>query len=382
MRASGLGDDATSAVRRDVSHRLGTVTRFPRHDRRTVLGEAVLHAEREAMSIAREQLGLMTRAQARAVGCSDTTIDRRVASGAWRREHPGVFAVAGSPRSWEQRVLAAVLAAGPGAVASHGTAASLHGMAGASLGRLEVTVPGTTLRRIRSVVVHRSLVLPTQDRVMIGPIATTSYARTLVDNAARWSVRRRGGRLDDALVRNTLSVDEAREIARRLGPAPGRRIRRYRSVANRRGRELGAADSIPESRLYRLLVDAGFPEPVQQLPIRAAGRAVSGGPRVSGPAPRAGISRLRPAPHPLRVRRRPPSTPRPRCGGLDGPVLHVGRRRRRHRGIRRRVRRLSPGSWGPCDKRRLAGSEMNTACRPAPTLWGRGDKPGSAEGGR
>ena len=44
--------------------------------------------------------------------------------------HPGVFRHAAHPPSWDQSVLAAVLAAGDGAVASHLTAAGVDRLAG------------------------------------------------------------------------------------------------------------------------------------------------------------------------------------------------------------------------------------------------------------
>ena len=107
---------------------------------------------------------------------------------------------------------------------------------------------------------------------MVGPIPTTSVARTLVDNAARWSTRQLGGRLDDALVRKLVTIEQIRAVGSRLGPAPARRMRRYRSVAARRGAEAVAAESVPETRLQRLIVDAGFPPAVQQCRIVTAGR--------------------------------------------------------------------------------------------------------------
>ncbi len=73
------------------------------------------------------QWGLLTYAQARGSGLSPQQIQRRVASGRWRQVRHGVFAVAGVPPSWEQCVMAAVLAAGDGAVASHFTAGALVG---------------------------------------------------------------------------------------------------------------------------------------------------------------------------------------------------------------------------------------------------------------
>jgi hypothetical protein len=74
--------------------------------------------------IAARQLGLITRRQALDAGITPGEIRWRAATGRWNVIRFGVFAVAGAPPSWEQRVLAAVLAGPPGTVASHFSAAS------------------------------------------------------------------------------------------------------------------------------------------------------------------------------------------------------------------------------------------------------------------
>ena len=75
-----------------------------------------------------EQLGLFTRVEANSVGVSDDTIRRLVASGLVERISPRVFRVASAAKSWHQDVLAACLDGGPECVASHRTAAALHGL--------------------------------------------------------------------------------------------------------------------------------------------------------------------------------------------------------------------------------------------------------------
>jgi hypothetical protein len=79
-------------------------------------------AEAACAALATLQYGLVERGQARARGMPAAAIDRRVASGAWIRVHERVYRLPGAPLTWEQRLLAACLAAGPGAVASHRSA--------------------------------------------------------------------------------------------------------------------------------------------------------------------------------------------------------------------------------------------------------------------
>src|SRR5205085_9280123 len=81
-------------------------------------------------SLAQKQHGLLTRAQALAGGLSDGDIRGRLNAGIWQRVYAGVYRVAGSRITHEQAVLAASLAPGGQALASHGTAAELHGLPG------------------------------------------------------------------------------------------------------------------------------------------------------------------------------------------------------------------------------------------------------------
>jgi hypothetical protein len=77
--------------------------------------------------IAGWQHGLVAVQQALAAGLSQDQIKHRVAAGTMRPFRRGVLAIAGSPATWEQAVLAAVLASGPDTVASHMTAAAIWG---------------------------------------------------------------------------------------------------------------------------------------------------------------------------------------------------------------------------------------------------------------
>ena len=71
----------------------------------------------------RRQAGVISRAQAAAAGWSRYALHRRVATGRWEPLHPGVYLSEGHPYTDEVRVRAAVLWAGPDAVAQGATAA-------------------------------------------------------------------------------------------------------------------------------------------------------------------------------------------------------------------------------------------------------------------
>ncbi len=199
-----------------------------------------------------------------ALGFSRDRINRRLRTGEWKAIHRGVYALAGSPPTWERKVLAGVLAAGRGALASHATGLMLHGLDGSFSGRVAVTVEDTTARFIQRVVVHRSLVFECDDRASVGAIPVTSVARTLADCSGQLSLGQLARCLDDALVRNLVTHAAVASVATRLGPAPGRRISQLRLLVAERGPEADLAGSRPEMRMFRVLREAGLPEAVAQ----------------------------------------------------------------------------------------------------------------------
>ena len=71
------------------------------------------------------QHGLVTAAQARQAGLTRSAIRHRVAAGRWVRRQPGVYQLVGTASTWESRLLARVLAAGPEALATHRSSAAL-----------------------------------------------------------------------------------------------------------------------------------------------------------------------------------------------------------------------------------------------------------------
>src|SRR5688572_23085613 len=79
-------------------------------------------------ALAAAQHGVVTRSQLRTLGLSDDAIDRRARAGRLHRLYHGVYAVGHSALTREGRWMAAVLAAGIGAVLSHVTAGGAWAM--------------------------------------------------------------------------------------------------------------------------------------------------------------------------------------------------------------------------------------------------------------
>jgi Transcriptional regulator, AbiEi antitoxin len=226
-----------------------------------------------AAHLAATQHGLITAAQCRDLGVTRSTIHRRVARGAWIRDAPSVYRIAGAPRTWQARAMAAVLSAGEAAVASHRTAAHLWGLEGfPAPGRLEVTVPrhGRPQRR-SGVVIHESLAYGLVGATTRWGVAVTSPARTLIDLAAV---------LDDELA-VLRALDEIRRLRLATWPElwealilharrgrPG--IVRARAMIKRRyGRRVPDTEF---ARLFMLLLDdAALPEPEPEYWVRGDG---------------------------------------------------------------------------------------------------------------
>lgn len=108
--------------------------------------------------VLRRQAGVLTRGQALSAGMSRHAVYARLDSGRWQRLYNGVYATYSGPPNRESRLWAAVLAAGPGAVLSHRTAAELHGLLDAPRSQVvHITVPRSrTIVPMRRVVIHYS----------------------------------------------------------------------------------------------------------------------------------------------------------------------------------------------------------------------------------
>jgi hypothetical protein len=98
---------------------------------------------------------------------------------------PAVYRMSGSPRTGRQRAMAASLWLGKEALISHLTGAVLLKLDRLRTTQLHVTVPRSVRRRVSdpSIVLHRAVALPRQDRVVVDGIPCTSATRTILDCA-------------------------------------------------------------------------------------------------------------------------------------------------------------------------------------------------------
>ncbi len=163
----------------------------------------------------------MTRRQLLAAGLSSVQIVRWCATGRLIRVYNAVYAVGHVPIYPLNRAAAAVLACGPGALLSHGSAVAAWGWRTNWPATPEVTT--TQDRRPSGILVHRSATLTRADRTRQRGIAITSPARTVLDNAPRLTHAGLMRLYNEARRAGHLCNDALRELLNRLPHVPGAR---------------------------------------------------------------------------------------------------------------------------------------------------------------
>src|SRR5688572_17145729 len=231
---------------------------------------------RAMWELARRQLGLITRAQALQL-VTVAQLRTLLARGVLVRRRRGVYAVAGMPPTYEQAVLAAVLAAGgeDEAWAGQRTSAALHRLKVPPPEGIDiVTLPDVRVR-LDGVVHHRNNLIVTTDVTRRRGVPTLSVARTLVDCIPWLPGRALASAVDDARRRGLLTIEdlEAAHASVDEGPRTGRRrVVPMRSVLAKRLAGLHAGGGDLELDVLEILVAGGLPRPVQQFRVVVGGR--------------------------------------------------------------------------------------------------------------
>jgi hypothetical protein len=121
----------------------------------------------------------------RAAGVDRSRIKRWRADGRLRPVYRRVYAVGHTAPSPHAELMAAVLACGTRAVASHRSAGHAFGVLGGRPPLPEISVPTPGGRRQQRIVVHRGQLLAAADTTNFQGIAMTSVPRVLLDVAPR-----------------------------------------------------------------------------------------------------------------------------------------------------------------------------------------------------
>lgn len=146
--------------------------------------------------IATRQHGLISAAQLRRLCLSRDAILRRVEWGLLDVVVPGVYRIPGSPDTWRQRVMAAVLWSGDG-VASHRTAGALWGLTGCPESAIEICTDKQAKLAKKGFRTHRRQV-PERLITKVDGVPVTNVARTLTDLATALPADTFGRAVEDA----------------------------------------------------------------------------------------------------------------------------------------------------------------------------------------
>jgi predicted transcriptional regulator of viral defense system len=217
------------------------------------------------VDFARAHDGVITWAEAAAVGIPPQRLPGWHRSGRLRRPAPQVYVVAGVPDTWQQRVR---VATGSGAGwASHRAAAALWGLQGFDRRTIEVVTVRGRRRKRRSWKVHESRTLRGVDLTTVERIPATSVVRTILDLPAVAHPYLVGKALDHARRRDAAVLDAIVRRHREL-PKHGRRgaVLLSEMLAERLGEPIGDTDF--ETITLRLVRSIGLPEPVPQYEVR------------------------------------------------------------------------------------------------------------------
>jgi hypothetical protein len=221
--------------------------------------------------LASKQWSLVTRQQLVDSGMTVGRIKVLLRDRALRPVRAGVYATLGSRRDWQRELMAAVLHAGDGAVASHSSAARLWEFVHRPEDAVEVTFKSDL--GLKRVGVHRTTILPEDDREMRSGIPCTSFERTLCDCTTLLSPFQLGRVLDAGLRNGTASLPRLQSCAARLDSGPGRRLGVVKALVAQRDASFDPGGSASELHVLEVIRCAGLVAPVQQYSIRVEGRS-------------------------------------------------------------------------------------------------------------
>jgi very-short-patch-repair endonuclease len=225
--------------------------------------------DRALLAFAAQQYFLVTRQQAQHLGLPSHVIDWRLASGFLESVFHEVYRIAGMPSSWRQRVKAATLAGGDGAVASHDTARALWQLPGSSrIGPIHVTIPRGHNHTVPGVIAHEARQLEPVDITTLFGIKVTTADRTAFDLA--WSLDPLDllNLIDDITGRGLATSARMKVRSKQLGGRGVAGTKRFREVLDVWIEDGKVSMTKFERRLFTLFDGADVPRPIPQFVVR------------------------------------------------------------------------------------------------------------------
>jgi hypothetical protein len=213
-----------------------------------------MSVHRDIARLAARQKGYVTWAQLLQLGLTKNEIRSRIKRGILIKVHRGVYAVGHLPQSQIARAYAAVLACGPQALLSHGSAATLWNIHKRWQLPFEITAP--TYHDHPGIKTHRSSTLYPRDTTTQRGIRVTSPARTLLDIAPRLSDKQLTRAVNDLRLAGYLQPNDFAElVARSRSHAGAPRLRPFAITTQNPTR------SDLEDRFIKFCAKHGLPTP-------------------------------------------------------------------------------------------------------------------------
>ena len=208
--------------------------------------------------MARNQHGVLSRAQLIEVGYKRHAIDHRIRTGRLHPLHRGVYAV-GRPHVTDHgRWMAAVLASGNGAVLSHSSAAALWRMGLEIRGVVEVSLPSPLQHLRPGLRIYRRPSLRSRHITTEHGIPATTPIQTLIDMALRLDRRGTERMVNEADKYDLVHPPELRRALEERTGEPGVAV--LRDLLDSRTFRLTKEEL--ERRFLPLAAKAGLPVPL------------------------------------------------------------------------------------------------------------------------
>src|SRR5215467_3995162 len=205
---------------------------------------------RQLVALASKQFGVVNREDLAITEVSWKWLRGRLATGEWKRVHRGVFRLGCNQPTLDEREMAALVAAGEGAVLSHKSAARRLGLDVPRDELVHITIHASRKAKVRGAKVWRSRNIGSRDIGNRGPLRLTNLPRTLIDLAAILDQGELRAAFDSALRQDRANAAWISCVLNRHGP--GRRgVRRLRALVN----EYRRGDEVPDSALESLGVE-------------------------------------------------------------------------------------------------------------------------------
>lgn len=228
--------------------------------------------EERLLAQASSQRYLIARAEALELGASDGYIKRQLARSRWQQIHAGVYQVDRRQLTWRSKLMAGVLACGPGALVSHRSALVLWGLDGIRFSAVELTVPYSGLPIPEAVLVHRTRRGRTP--ATREGIPVTTVERTLLDCSAMLPRMVIAKALDSAIRRRLATVDEVYDVLVAKGGRGVKGTKALRWVVRERLHESATGSGAEFELLYHMQM-AFLPRPeLQHSLVLEGGRRV------------------------------------------------------------------------------------------------------------